>query len=138
MTLSFAKKVECDFRGYRRSAVGDPYGDNMLDVRITVRIEDFMAQVDAVFLALELDEFLRSLRRLCENLGGTVDFVSQREHLRLHLAGDGLGHIACSGEISGDSCNDRAQFSFEFDQTELRASINQIEKIISTFPVRTA
>ncbi len=34
MTLSFAKKVECDFRGYRRSAVGDPYDDNMLDVGI--------------------------------------------------------------------------------------------------------
>ncbi len=137
MTLSFAKKVEIDFRGYRRRRVGDPNDDNMLDVHIAVSVEEFAAQVDSVFVVMELASLLNSLRTLYGSLGASVDFVSQREHFRLHLAGDGLGHITCSGAICSDAGRNRAQFAFEFDQTELRAAISQLEKVIPTFPDRT-
>jgi hypothetical protein len=118
--------------------VDEYYDDNWLTVKIQVCAGGFSGKVDAAILTGELASFLAQLRSLCEALIGTVQLTTLEEQLELRLSGDGKGDIELEGNVSDQSgIGNRLQFRLQFDQSQLGASIRELERVISEFPVRT-
>jgi hypothetical protein len=59
------------------------------------------------------------------------------EHqLGLHLAGNGRGQIALTGTARHPHDGDSLSFGFALDQTQLVEPLRQLERLITSFPVR--
>ena len=55
------------------------------------------------------------------------------------LSGDGKGRIELVGEVADQpGIGNRLHFALHFDQSQLAASIRDLESVISQFPVRTS
>ncbi|HZR21695.1 MAG TPA: hypothetical protein VFE51_30715 [Verrucomicrobiae bacterium] len=131
------ERIEIDVLRYERLAVGEYYDDNWLSAQIRVRAGAFSGQVEAALLASELVAFLSSLEALHATLRGSAEFSTLEEQLHLVLVGDGRGHIALTGDIADQpGIGNRLHFALQFDQSGLAASIRELEKVTSQFPVR--
>ena len=141
MTFSFGQsqqeRIEVDVLGYEREPVGEYHDDNWLTVRIRVRAGGFFGKVDAAIVTGELSAFLTQLRLLHEGLHGTAEFETLEEQLCLRLTGDGLGQIELVGEVADQpGVGNRLHFTLHFDQSQLEASIRELHRVASEFPVR--
>jgi hypothetical protein len=95
--------------------------------------------VSATIITGELTKFLSELRPLHQTLSGTAKFTTMEEQINLHLAGDGKGHIELCGEIADQpGIGNRLQFALQFDQSQLEASIRELEQVTLQFPERAA
>jgi hypothetical protein len=131
------ERIEVDVFGYERAPAGDYYDANWLTVEIRVQAGGFNGRASAAILTDELAGFLSELRPLFETLGGTAKFVTMENQLDLRLQGNGKGHIELRGEVADQpGIGNRLHFTLQFDQTQLGASIRELEKVTSTFPVR--
>ena len=142
MKFSFGQsqheRIAIEVSRYERSPVGEYYDDNWLTVKIQACAGGFKGKVDAAILTGELASFLAELRSLYESLAGTAQFTTLEEQLQLRLRGDGKGHIELEGDVSDQpGIGNRLQFRLQFDQSQLGASIRELERVISEFPVRT-
>ena len=142
MTFSFGhseqERIEVDVHGYERTPVGEYWDDNWLRVDIRVRAGGFRGKASATIITSELTKFLSELRPLVETLAGSAEFTTMEEQLSLRLAGDGKGHVELRGEVSDQAgFGNRLDFTLQFDQSQLRASIHELERVTSEFPVRT-
>jgi hypothetical protein len=141
MTFSFGQseqeRVEVDVHGYERAPVGEYWDDNWLTVEIRVRAGGFRGQAAATIITSELTKFLSELHPLFETLSGGAEFTTMEGQLRLRLAGDGKGHIELQGEVAEQAgVGNRLHFTLQFDQSQLGASVRELERVISEFPVR--
>jgi len=56
---------------------------------------------------------------------------------RRPITGDGKGHVELVGKVADQSgIGNELQFMLQFDQSQLEASIRELERITSEFPVR--
>jgi hypothetical protein len=141
MTFAFGRaeheRVEIDVHGYERAPVGEYWDDNWLRVDIRVRAGGFRGMVSATIITSELAEFLSELRPLVETLVGSAEFATIEEQLGLRLTGDGRGNVELRGEVSDQAGGgNRLHFTLQFDQSHLRASIHELERVTLEFPVR--
>jgi hypothetical protein len=141
MLFSFGQseqeRVEVDVQSYERTPVGEYHDDNWLAVEVRVRAGGFRGKAAASILTWELAEFASKLRPLCKTLKGSAKFETLEEQLSLRLTGDGKGHVELKGEVADQpGIGNRLHFALEFDQSQLGASIRELEKVISSFPVR--
>jgi len=141
MTFSFGEshheRVEVDVLRYERAPIGEYYDDNWLTARIRVSAGGFQGKVDAAIVAAELATFLAQLRPLYESLRGSAEFSTLEGQLHLKLNGDGKGHVELVGEVLDQpGIGNRLSFTLHFDQSQLGASIRELEAVTSTFPVR--
>jgi hypothetical protein len=141
MIVSFGQseheRVEVDVLGYERAPVGEYYDDNWLTAQIRVAVGGFRGVVDAAILSSEVATFLTQLRPLHERLRGAAEFTTLEGQLHLRLTGDGKGHIelvGCVGDEPG--VGNQLHFTLNFDQSQLGASIRELERVVSEFPVR--
>jgi hypothetical protein len=133
------ERIEVDVHGYERAASGEYWDDNWLTVEIRVLAGGFRGKAAATIITSELTKFLLELRSLYENLKGTAKFVTMEGQLNLLLNGDGKGHIELQGEVMDQAgIGNRLNFTLNFDQSQLGASIRELEKVTSQFPVRAA
>jgi hypothetical protein len=59
--------------------------------------------------------------------------------LHLRLTGDGKGHVELAGEVADQpGIGNRLHFTLHLDQSQLGASIHELERVTSQFPVRAA
>lgn len=143
MTFSFGQsereRIEVDVTGYESLVAGANWFDNWLAMQVSVQAGAFHGSVSASFIADELVRFLAQLRPLYDTLSGTAEFATMERQLIVRLVGDGTGHIELRGEVadSAGACN-RLHFILVFDQTQLRTSICEIERVISQFPSRVS
>ena len=141
MIFSFGQseheRIEVDVLASDRAPVGEYYDDNWLTVKIRVAAGGFRGVVDAAVLSSELATFLTQLHRLYESLRSVAEFTTLERQLHLRLTGDGKGHIELLGDV-GDKpgIGNRLHFTLDFDQSQLRASIRELECVVSEFPVR--
>jgi hypothetical protein len=57
----------------------------------------------------------------------------------LRLVGDGKGHIALRGEVADQpGVGNRLHFTLQFDQSQLGASVRELERLTLQFPERVA
>lgn len=132
-------RIEIDVHGYDRLTPGAEWYDNWLTVRIRVQAGGFHGEVAAQIVAGELVTFASQLRPLYETLSGSAEFSTIEGQLSLRLVGDGAGHIALCGEVEDQAgVGNRLCFSLQFDQSQLGASIRELEKITAQFPARVA
>jgi hypothetical protein len=141
MKFSFGQseheRIEIEVLQYERAPVGEYYDDNWLTSRIRVRAGGFRGQVDAAVLTAEFSTFLTALRPLHETLRGTAEFSTMEQQLRLRLTGDGKGHIELAGEVADQpGIGNRLHFILQIDQSQLGASIHELERVTAEFPVR--
>jgi hypothetical protein len=141
MTFSFGQseqeRVEVDVHGYERPASGEYWDDNWLRVEIRVCAGGFRGKTSAAIITSELTKFLSELRPLYETLNGSAEFATMEQQLSLRLTGDGKGHIELRGEIADQpGVGNRLHFALQFDQSQVGASIRELERVISEFPVR--
>lgn len=135
MIFSFGQsereRIQIDVHGYERAPVGEYYDDNWLNVEICVQAGGFRGRAAATFFTDELTAFLSELRALYETMIGSA------EQLNLRLVGDGKGHIELRGVVADQAgFGNRLHFTLEFDQSQLRASIRELENVTTAFPVR--
>jgi hypothetical protein len=131
------ERIEIDVLRYERAPVGEYYDDNWLTSQIRIRAGGFSGQVDAAILTPELSAFLTALRPLYKTLSGMAEFSTMEGQLQLRLVGDGKGHIALTGEVADQpGIGNRLHFSLQLDQSQLRASIDELAKVTAEFPVR--
>jgi hypothetical protein len=141
MLFSFGQseyeRIEVDVLGYEFAPVGECYDDNWLTVQIRVAVGGFRGAVDAAILTDELAAFRTQLRPLHERLRGVAEFTTLEGQLHLRLTGDGKGHIelvGCVGDEPG--VGNQLHFTLNFDQSQLKVSIRELECVVSEFPVR--
>ena len=133
------ERIEVEVLGYERPPVGEYWDDNWLRVEIRVMAGGFRGKAAAAFITSELSKFLSDLQPLFDTLKGTAEFTTMERQLSLRLVGDGKGHIELSGEVADQAgIGNRLHFTFEFDQTQLAASIRELEQVTSQFPIRLA
>ena len=142
MTFSFGQskqeRVEVDVMRYERSAIGEYHDDNWLTSKILVRVGRFRGEVDAAIITGELVQFLNQLRPLFSSLRGVAEFSTLEGQLNLRLVGDGKGHVELVGEVADQpGIGNKLSFQLQFDQTQLGASIRELEDVTSKFPVRS-
>jgi hypothetical protein len=136
MKVSFGQsereRVEIDVPAWKRASVDDY---NWLTVCIRVQAGGFQGEVSAAILTDDLVRFLAQLRPLHQTLSGSAEFSTMEDQLSLRLVGDGKGHIDLSGEVA-DRAGDgnRLHFRLQFDQSQLGASVRQLEQATSDFP----
>jgi hypothetical protein len=57
----------------------------------------------------------------------------------MRLTGDGKGHIELVGEVADQpGIGNLLHFTLHFDQSQLGASIHELQRVTSQFPVRAA
>lgn len=123
---------------YERAPTGEYHDDNWLTSQIQVCAGEFRGKADAAIVTEELAAFLSQLRPLYDTLLGTAQFSTMEGQLLLRLIGDGKGHIELTGEVADrPGIGNRLNFRLQFDQSQLGASIRDLEKVISEFPVRS-
>ena len=141
MIFSFGQlekeRVEVDVLGYERAPVGDYHDGNWLTIQVRVLAGGFRGKIDASILTDELTRFIAQLRPLYETLRGIAEFSTLEEQLHLRLSGDGKGHVELVGEITDQpGIGNRLHFTLEFDQSQLAASIRELEGVTAEFPIR--
>jgi hypothetical protein len=141
MTFSFGQqeheRVEVDVLRYERAPVGEYYDDNWLVSQIRITVGGFRGKADAEISTSELIGFLAQLRPLYETLSGAAEFTTLEGQLYLRLTGNGIGQIELTGEVADQpGIGNRLHFKLQFDQSQLGASIRELEKVTSEFPVR--
>lgn len=131
------ERVEVNVLRYERAPIGDYYDDNWLEIEIRVQAGGFEGKMNAAILTEDLERFLSQLRPLYETLSGSAEFGTMEDQLSLKLTGDGKGHIELHGEVADrPGIGNRLHFALQFDQSQLRASISELEKATLQFPVR--
>jgi hypothetical protein len=143
MIFSFGQsereRIEVDLLGYERALTGEYWDDNWLNVVIRVQAGGLQGKATATFITAELIEFLSQLRPLYETLSGEAEFDTMEQQLNLKLKGDGKGHVELCGEVLDQSgIGHRLNFTLHFDQSQLAASIRELERVTSQFPIRSA
>lgn len=143
MTFSFGQsqheRIEVEVLHYERQPVGECYDDNWLTVQVRVCVGGFRGTVGGAFVTEEFVAFLTQLRPLYQSLSGTAEFATLEEQLHLRLTGDGKGHIELVGEVADQpGIGNRLHFTLHFDQSQLGASIHELERVTAEFPVREA
>ena len=122
----------------RASPIGEYHDDNWLTSQIQVCAGGFRGKADAAIVTEELAAFLTQLRPLYNTLLGTAQFSTMEGQLLLRLIGDGKGHIELTGEVADQpGIGNRLNFTLRFDQSQLGASIRDLDKVASEFPVRS-
>jgi hypothetical protein len=130
-------RIEIDVLRYERAPIGEYYDDNWLTVQIRADVGGFRGTVDVAILTAELAAFLAELGPLHESLQGAAEFATLEGQLRLRLTGDGKGHIELVGTVADQpGTGNRLHFTLNFDQSQLRASIGELENVVSEFSVR--
>ena len=84
--------------------------------------------------SISLPEFLKGLKKLYEQPGYKVGFLTHHGWLYFELRGDIAGHIVIAGHIADQMFTQKLEFEFEIDQSYLPPAIEQLEQIIATYP----
>lgn len=132
------EQLRIDVLGYERAPVGEYFDDNWLSVAVEVKAGGFTGFFSASFLTGELEAFHQQAARLHASLEGSATFRTLEEQLSLDLVGDGLGHIRLTGRAEDQpGIGNTLEFAFAFDQTQLQPSVQDLARVLSTFPVRS-
>jgi hypothetical protein len=108
--------------------------DDWISIKITVKSGAFGGQYNADLMRYDFEHLKQSLINLDNDFKGTAILEPLEEQLTLKITGDGLGHFEteCTA-MDQPGCGAQLSFTLNFDQTELKRLINELEKIINEF-----
>jgi hypothetical protein len=140
MKISFGEseyeRVEIEVLGYELESAASSF-DDWLSTRLSVSAGGFRGEVGASILAGDLARLAGPLRRLYETLSGEAKFETIEGQLSLSFVGDGHGHVELNGEMRDQPGSvNRLTFTLALDQSQIAASLRELEDAASAFPVR--
>jgi hypothetical protein len=109
---------------------------NWIKTNVTVKGEVFSGQYVAEFMTTDFEIFKQQLKKLDTDFNGTAKFEPLGGQLVLNIKGDGLGHFELSCEATPEShLGETLSFSINFDQTQIKEYVRQLDKITKQFPI---
>jgi hypothetical protein len=130
-------KVTVEVVNYERAASGESHDDNWVNVAVRVSAGAFSGTFAASFITDEFVAFRSQLRELYKTLKGEATFTTMEGQLALNVVGDGRGGITLKGEaLDQPGIGNCLTFELALDQTYLASTLDGLDQIIATFPVR--
>jgi hypothetical protein len=109
---------------------------NWIDTRISVKAGGFIGQYTMLISTGDFEYFRRDLAGLYDDLAGKIKFSPLEGQLTLDITGDGIGHFRVSGEARDNAgSGNQLYFELNFDQTNIKELVSQLEGITRDFPV---
>ena len=122
----------------RSYATEDYWDGNWVVAHIKVMLPGFQAKFSEGLHLSELHSFSQDLKRLYSELEGIARLVAMEGFLDLKAEIDNRGRIHWSVELShpvGSGNEARLQFAMHSDQSYLPALLDQIEAVLTEFPI---
>jgi hypothetical protein len=128
--------VRIETQSYLFKEADNNWDKNWLKTFVTVKGGKFSGQYPANFMTIDFRKFKDDLLTLHDNYNGSAEFSGRDGYLELKIKGDGLGHFELN-VVARDEPNYGGQLTFEmaFDQTSLDELIEQLDNILSAYPV---
>lgn len=113
------------------------YSDgNWVHAEVRVQTRGFGGTYPAALRTEEFEQLRDSLRPIYETLRGHATFSSSEGWLTIDIEGDGFGHFDIRyTAVPSHSPLTSLQSSLQIDQTQLPATIRQLDSVLSVFPV---
>ena len=139
-TLGFTEKerLEITVMGYACESYDNEYDANWLNASTSIVSGGFEGRITLMILAPELSLFASGISKLYEQLDGEAEFKTMEDQLYIRCRGDGLGHIAVTGYIRdavGTGYN-TLNYELALDQTQLKRTIDELDKVLKEYPER--
>ncbi len=107
-----------------------------IKTNVIVKAGVFSGQFVAEFMTTDFEQLKQQLEILDNDFKGTAIFNPLEQQLLLKIKGDGLGHFEIDCEAAPERfLGQTLSFSINFDQTEIKNHIRQLEIITKQFPV---
>lgn len=114
----------------------DVFDRSWLSTTTNVKIGCFSGTInDQCVRVEELLNFQNELSNLYKTCSGTAYFSTIENWLSFEIKGDGRGHFSCRGKIT-DNNENTLSFNIELDQTFLPKILNNLNKIITIYPMQ--
>ena len=109
---------------------------NWIKTSVTVKGGVFSGQFIADFLTTDFESFKRQLKILDNDFNAGATFEPMEGQLTMKIKGDGLGNFELDCKASPEPhLGQTLSFSINFDQTEIKGYIRQLDKITRAFPI---
>ena len=109
---------------------------NWIKTNVIVKGGVFSGQFLAEFMTTDFEMLKQQLKKLDKDFNASASFEPLEQQLVLRIKGDGLGHFELECEASPEPhLGQTLSFSINFDQTEIKEYINQLDKITKSFPI---
>ncbi|MDO8998507.1 MAG: hypothetical protein Q7W45_01995 [Bacteroidota bacterium] len=110
---------------------------NWLKTNVKVNAGAFSGQFSVDFMTVDFENFKHELLRIYDDLKGCTRFGNLDQNLELVFRGDGNGHfnIEVIANESKDFEKNELTFHINIDQTHIKPLVNQVDKIVSAFPI---
>lgn len=121
---------------YQYPHTDDEFDGNWLYATAQIEMPGaYWARTQGPFLqTVELADFRASLTRLYSNLSGSATLETLEPELHWNLNMASLGHILSEIRLRGSGW--QQNISFEADQSYLPPLIQDIDRVLQTFPIR--
>jgi hypothetical protein len=108
-------------------------------LRVTVHCGGGGASVDvsgSIAHLIELDRWRVSTKSLYDTSGGIAKLECMEPTLSVDMTYDSFGRIEMNVSITPNRLSQRHEFTFTIDRTALPAFIQQLEAVLTTYPIR--
>ena len=136
--LTEKERLEITVLGYACEAYNNEYDANWLNASTSIVAGSFVGRINLMILAPELSLFASRISKLYEQLEGEAEFKTMEDQLYIKCRGDGLGHIVVTGYMSDEigSGYNTLNFELALDQTQLKRTIDELDKVLKEYPER--
>ena len=136
--LTEKERLEITVMGYACETYDNEYDANWLNASTSIVAGGFEGRITLMILAPELSLFASGISKLYEQLDGEAEFKTMEDQLYIKCRGDGLGHITVTGymkDTTGTGYN-TLNFELSLDQTQLKRTIDELDKVLKEYPER--
>lgn len=105
--------------------------DDWLPVRVKLKVQGFVADVQISIVPVELLHFKEALEPVYRDVRGQAQFKTMENQLSIAVEMGKLGHVTATGFLQGDFQNsNRLMFTIKYDQTLLWHTISEIDEFL--------
>jgi len=123
---------------YENRAAQNPDDANWLKCRIKVNAPPFVGEFQASFTTHDFVHLANALSAALRDCNGSAEFQTYEEGLafRVDFRKTGQATVSGTAKIPAQT-RTTLSFAFDSDQSFLRESLNELQGILSQFPVKT-
>ena len=128
--------IRIDILGLNYPNAEDDWDRNWLKSIISAKAGAFSGNFKADLMTTDFETFKNELTNLYDKLKGIATFNTLESQVDIKITGDGIGHLKAKCEVMDYAgIGNKLEFEIDFDQTQIPKIVNQLENIITKFPV---
>ena len=114
----------------------DYWDGNWISATVDVVVGGFRGNVEGNLRREEFVGFRDQIRRIYASLSGQAEFHTMEDWIGIRMEIQRTGHIKCDCFLMDyPGMGNRLTFQLSFDQTYLPALLDEIDAVLSTFPI---